>query len=463
MKPHLLSALFLALLLTGCSATKRIDALKPEPGNTTDVVYQSSTSFINLPVTIGLADIENQLNKLFTGVIYEDKVLEDDNIAMKVVKTAPIKFTEQNGKLQSVVPIKITANVRYGTSALGMDLHDTREFNLDGVVTFVSKVGLTNWKMNTDTQLQSLEWKESPTVTIAGQKVAITYLINPAVKLFKSKIEDKLDAAIIKSVDFKPQVLDALDKLSTPFLTSEQYETWFKMVPVELYVTDAVLSKKQITMEMGLKCTMETTVGQQPKSNFKKENVTLKAVSKMPEKVSAVVAAVSTYESASRIVTKNFQGQEFGSGKRKVTVQKVDMWRKDSKMIIALDMTGSINGTIYLSGYPNYNAVTKEIYFDQMDYVLNTKSVLLKTANWLAEGIILKKIQESCRYSIKENLEEGKKNLQPYLNNYSPMPGIFVNGTLDDFVFDKLELTNNAIIAFIKGSGKIDLKIDGMK
>ncbi|KGO94091.1 DUF4403 family protein [Flavobacterium subsaxonicum] len=463
MKPQLLSALFLALLLTGCSATKRIDALKPEPGNTTDVVYQSSTSFINLPVTIGLADIETQLNKLFTGVIYEDKVLEDDNIAMKVVKTAPIKFTEQNGKLQSVVPIKIIANVRYGTSALGMDLHDTREFNLDGVVTFVSKVGLTNWKMNTDTQLQSLEWKESPTVTIAGQKVAITYLINPAVKLFKSKIEDKLDAAIIKSVDFKPQVLDALEKLSTPFLTSEQYETWFKMVPVELYVTDAVLSKKQITMEMGLKCTMETTVGQQPKSNFKKENVTLKAVSKMPEKVSAVVAAVSTYESASRIVTKNFQGQEFGSGKRKVTVQKVDMWSKDSKMIIALDMTGSINGTIYLSGYPNYNAVTKEIYFDQMDYVLNTKSVLLKTANWLAEGIILKKIQESCRYSIKENLEEGKKNLQPYLNNYSPMPGIFVNGTLDDFVFDKLELTNNAIIAFIKGSGKIDLKIDGMK
>ena len=463
MKPHLLSALFLALLLTGCSATKRIDALKPEPGNTTDVVYQSSTSFINLPVTIGLADIENQLNKLFTGVIYEDKVLEDDNIAMKVVKTAPIKFTEQNGKLQSVVPIKITANVRYGTSALGMDLHDTREFNLDGVVTFVSKVALTNWKMNTDTQLQSLEWKESPTVTIAGQKVAITYLINPAVKLFKSKIEDKLDAAIIKSVDFKPQVLDALDKLSTPFLTSEQYETWFKMVPVELYVTDAILSKKQITMEMGLKCTIETTVGQQPKSNFKKENVTLKAVSKMPEKVSAVVAAVSTYESASRIVTKNFQGQEFGSGKRKVTVQKVDMWSKDSKMIIALDMTGSINGTIYLSGYPNYNAVTKEIYFDQMDYVLNTKSVLLKTANWLAEGIILKKIQESCRYSIKENLEEGKKNLQPYLNNYSPMPGIFLNGTLDDFVFDKLELTNNAIIAFIKGSGKIDLKIDGMK
>ena len=51
-------------------------------------------------------------------------------------------------------------------------------------------------------------------------------------------------------------------------------------------------------------------------------------------------------------------------------------------MIIALDILGSINGTIYLSGIPNYNPITKEIYFDQMDYVLNTKGILTKSANW---------------------------------------------------------------------------------
>ncbi|MDV6170268.1 DUF4403 family protein [Flavobacterium sp. DG1-102-2] len=450
-------------LLIGCSTTKRIEALKPEPSNNAPIVYQSTTSFINLPVSITIVDIEAQVNKLLPSLVYEDKNIEDDNIAMQVFKTAPIKFSEQNGKLKSVVPIKITANLRYGTSALGMNLYDTREVNLDGVVTFTSKVGLSNWKVSTDTSIEFLEWNESPTVTIAGKKVAITYLINPAVKLFKNKIENKLDDAMAKTMDFKPQVLDALDKLSTPFLTSEQYETWFKLNPVELYVTDAVLTKKQVTLDMGLKCSMLTMVGQKPKNTFKKEDVVLKPVKKMPESVSAVVAAVSTYESASKVITKNFQGQEFGSGSKKVTVQKVDLWSKDGKMVVALDMTGSINGTIYLTGYPNYNSVTKEIYFDQMDYVLNTKSVLMRTANWLAEGMILKKIQENCRYSIKDNLEQGKKNLLPYVSNYSPMPGVFVNGTLNDFEFDKVELTNNAIIAFIKGSGKIDLKIDGMK
>lgn len=450
-------------LLVSCSSAKKIEALKPEPGNDKPVAVETTTSFINLPVTIAIADVETQVNKLLNGLVYEDKKIEDDNIAMKVWKTAPIKFSEQNGKLQTIVPIKITANVRYGTSALGMNLYDTREVNMNGVITFNSKIGLSNWKITTATTIESLEWKESPSVTIGSKQVSITYLINPAVKLFKKQIEDELDKAMSKSMDFKPQVLDALQQVSTPILANEQYETWFMVTPNELYVTDAVLSKKQITMDMGMKCSMQTWVGEKPANNFKKENVVLKAVSKMPDKITATVAAVSTYESASKLITKNFQGQEFGSGKRKVTVQNVNLWSKDSKMIIALDLTGSINGTIYLSGYPSYNAATKEIYFDQLDYVLDTKSVLLKTANWLAEGMILRKIQESCRYSIKENLEEGKKNLTPYLNNYSPMAGVYINGSVNDFKFDKIELTDKAIIAFIKGSGKMNLKIDGMK
>jgi len=31
--------------------------------------------------------------------------------------------------------------------------------------------------------------------------------------------------------------------MSTPFETSAQYEAWFKMNPIEVYVTDAVLEK----------------------------------------------------------------------------------------------------------------------------------------------------------------------------------------------------------------------------
>ena len=310
---------------------------------------------------------------------------------------------------------------------------------------------------------KDFEWSESPSILVAGKNVPITYIINPTLSIFKTKIAKKIDKAIDESCDFKPHVLSVLEKLSTPFLTSEQYETWFKMVPMELYVTEAKLAKSKITMNMGLKCNMQTMVGQQPKNGFDASKIVLKPVASIPDNTTASVVAVSTYESASKIVTKNFQGQEFASGSRKIVVQKVDLWQKDGKMIIALDILGSINGTIYLVGIPNYNPITKEIYFDQMDYVLNTKSILMKSANWLMQGTILKKIQENCRYSIKGNLEEGKQNMKPYLSNYSPMKGVFVNGSLNDFEFEKVELTDKVIIAFITTSGKMNIKIDGME
>jgi hypothetical protein len=344
-----------------------------------------------------------------------------------------------------------------------MGLNDTREINLNGTITLSSVAKLSNWKMSTISKIEDFEWSESPSILIAGKNIPITYIINPTLSVFKSKISKKIDEAIEKSCDFKPYVLDVLEKMSTPFQTSEQYETWFKLIPIEVYVTDAVLEKSNISMDLGLKCNMQTMIGLKPKNTFDRSAVAFKAVSKIPNKLTAYVAAISTYESASRVVTKNFQGKEFASGSRKIVVQKVALWHKDNKIIIALDMIGSINGTIYLSGIPNYNPISKEIYFDQMDYVLDTKGILTRTANWLLQGTILKKIQENCRYSIKENLDDGKKSMLPYLSNFSPMKGVFVNGNLDDFEFEKVEVTDKAIIAFISTTGKMSVKIDGME
>ncbi len=132
-------------------------------------------------------------------------------------------------------------------------------------------------------------------------------------------------------------------------------------------------------------------------------------------------------------------------------------------MIIALDVLGSVNGTIYLAGFPQFNDKTKEVFFDQLDYALDTKNKLIRTANWLAQGLILKKIEQSCRYSIKSNLEEAQKNMMIYLKNYSPMQGVFVNGKIEEIQFQKIQLTNQAIIAFVKVNGNVNVSVNGLK
>ncbi len=453
----------IALFFTSCSSVQKISALKPEPDDASPLIYENSSSFITLPVSVKLQDIENQINKILAGLIYEDKNISDDDIEMKVWKLSPIKIENYNGKIKTILPLKVLVKYRIGTDRLGVDLYNVREFNLNGTITLLSDVGLTNWKLNTATNLESLTWKESPSTVIMGKSVPITYLINPALGLFKYKIEKSIDEAIAKSMDFKPNVLDALSTIATPFEMSEAYQSWLRIVPIELYTTNAVLSKEIISLKMGMKCNIETIIGMKPESKFDRNKIVLKPVSKMPERISANIAAVSTYSDASALISKNFAGQEFGTGSKKVTVKKVAVWHKDGKMVIALDLLGSLNGTIYLAGFPQYNEKTKEIYFDKLDYALDTKSKLMRTANWLAQGIILNKIQENCRYSIQPNLDEAKNDMSVYLKNYVPMPGVVVNGTMDDIVFKKIQLTNKAVIAFLTVNGEVNIVVDGLK
>jgi hypothetical protein len=453
--------------ISGCSTSQKIATLKPEPDDAIPLVYENVPSFINLPISVKLKDIENQTNALLNGLIYEDNNIEDDDIEMKVWKLAPITIVNDHGssgeRIKTILPLKAIVKYRIGTKKLGISLYDTREFNLNGVVTLLSDVSLTNWKLNTTTELKSLDWNESPTMTVFGKNVPVTYLINPGVKLFKSKIEKKIDAAIEKSMDFKPNVLAALEKICTPFQMSDVYQSWLRIVPIEIYSTNAKLKNDTFMLEMGMKCYMETLIGSKPESKFDATKIILKSVAKIPQEITANIVAVSTYQEASKIMTKNFSGQEFGSGSNKIKVQNVAIWQKKGKMIIALDVMGSVNGTIYLAGFPQYNEQTKEVFFDQLDYALDTKNKLMRTANWLTQGLVLRKIQQSCRYSIKPNLEEGKQSMMNYLKNYSPMQGVYVNGKMEDIQFQKIELTNQAIIAFIKVKGTVNVSVNGLK
>lgn len=467
MLKYIASLAFFCSLLLSCSTSQKIDTLRPEPDDASPIVYENTPSFINLPISVKLKDIENKTNSLLNGLIYEDTNIEDDDIEMKIWKLAPITIQNENvlygEKIKTILPLKATVKYRIGTKTMGVDLYNIREFNLNGVITLNSDVALYNWKLKTKTELKSLDWSESPTMLVFGKNVPVTYLINPAIQIFRSKIERKIDEAIEKSMDFKPNVLTALEKICTPFQMNEAYESWLRIVPIEIYSTAAKLKNDTFLLQMGMKCNMETLIGQEPEPKFDANKIILKPVIKIPNQITANIVAVSTYQDASKIIRKNFIGQSFESGSKKVKVQDVSIWHKNDKMVIALELLGSVNGTIYLTGFPLYDDKTKEIYFDKLDYVLDTKNNLIRTANWLAQGIVLRKIQESCRYSIQPNLEEGKKTMMSYLKNYSPMPGVFVNGKMEDIRFQKIELTKNAIIAFIKVNGEINVSVDGLK
>ena len=192
MKTPLLFIILVSILVTSCSSSKVINTLKPEADFADPLIYDKELSYLNIPVSIKLKDLAYQTNSILNGLMYDDGILEDDNLMMKVWKQAPIEITDEKGKIKVVLPLKIWVKARYGANVMGMNLYDTRELNLNGIVTLLGEATFSNWQMKAKTSVQSIVWKESPSIVIAGKSVPITYLINPAMKYFKETIKSRV-------------------------------------------------------------------------------------------------------------------------------------------------------------------------------------------------------------------------------------------------------------------------------
>jgi hypothetical protein len=234
------------------------------------------------------------------------------------------------------------------------------------------------------------------------------------------------------------------------------------MQPLEIYTKPAVIANKKIALGLGMKAYLETCVNSKPTLTFDKNKLTLSAMDKIPNDFSASLAGLITYQNAAALMQKNFVGQQFQSGKRAITINKVDLWGKDGKLIVELGMSGSVNGSFYLSGIPTYNSEKKEIYLDQVDFVLDSKDKLLKLGDWLVHGLIAKKIQQSCTFPITDQLAESEKTMKTYLNNYQPIKGVTIIGAMTALNPDKIILAPNAIVAIITAKGQAAIRISGM-
>jgi hypothetical protein len=103
-------------------------------------------------------------------------------------------------------------------------------------------------------------------------------------------------------MDFKPNVLFALEK-SVRLFKWVIYQSWLRITPIEIYSTNAKLKTTRLYSTWN-----EVHHGnhhwKQPESKFNANKIIVKSVSKIPQDISANIVAVSTYQEASKLMTK---------------------------------------------------------------------------------------------------------------------------------------------------------------
>lgn len=424
-------------------------------------MYDRQISYINIPMEISLADITKQVNKYMKGALYEDKSFEDnggDGLKVLVKKYADIKVEGITNNILFTIPLDISG--AYQT--MGMTV------NFKGVlkVAYVSAVTLKdNWKMETVTKTYSTEWIKSPAIDMGLFDLPVTYIADAALNGQKAYIEKEIDKAIREYVDLKSYLKEVIVGLYQPMLVSETYKTWFRLEPQEIYASQLFTYAGITKISLGMKTYTESFVGPKPPMGDTTKLPPMKVLDKMPDDFNVGLVAIVPYTAASELMTEQYVKTPYvyEDGKRKVTLNHFEIWGQSDKMVVDVGMEGSVNGHVFLMGIPAYDSVSRNIIMQNVDFHVDTKNKLLKSANWLLHGKFAKVMEKNLYFEIGKQLDASKVDAASYLNNWEYSKGIFLKGKLDQLETRKVFLTSEGIVCVMTASGKVGVRVEGME
>jgi hypothetical protein len=146
--------------------------------------------------------------------------------------------------------------------------------------------------------------------------------------------------------------------------------------------------------------------------------------------------AALQYDSLSRVVNGYLAGKRFdlseGLLAKYIVVNEVTLaGNKEGSLLIKVDFSGSFNGTAFFNGKPVYNAATKTLEVQDLDYDLQTKNLLLKTAKWLFSSKIETELKKASSINLSTYFATAQTTLNDYLNK-EWTKGIKGSGAVND-------------------------------
>ena len=422
------------------------------------VVYTPKTSVLHIPIEINMALMEKIINDNFQGLIYEDNNIEDDSLMIKAWKEQDFMITYDGNELTYRVPIKLWIKKRFD---LGITTTD-REIEGSISMTFKTKIAFTrDWSIVSDTKIVEYKWIKTPTIKVIGLNIPITTIAEKLIKDNQADIGKAIDKSIREYIPLKGYVENIWNTVQDPIdISTADYKAWIRTTPKLLYSTPLHGEYGILKTTVGIQCLMEVFMGKTPRNYTKRTAIPpYKQYKDTDGNFSINILGDIPFELVDSVAKSIMVGEVFGEGRHQIIVDSIEVYGQTTELVIGLEVSGFINGKIYLTGIPYFDHEMSSIRVKDVDYRITTKNVLAKIVNLFYKKGLKRKIEENMIFSLKEELSLIKEMSRSELFNMEVMKNVRLNGFIEKLNVNKIFLTEEGIKADLDIKGKMTVKM----
>ncbi|MFZ4455117.1 MAG: DUF4403 family protein [Bacteroidales bacterium] len=451
----------IAIFMFSCKSNQIIE--KPTESYLPSTI-SPALSELPLQVEIDVKKLEVGINKKMNGLIFEGSNLADKDLQVKVWKAQNFTFSINGNVIEYRVPLKVWTRFAWSITKLGFTVSDNYEANGAIALTYKTTISLDkNWKLVSKTASSGFQWIETPKLSVIGVNVPVTPVANLALSRCDKLISEQIDKSLAEAVDLKKYVSQAWGEMQKPMMISPENQMWLRVTPRDIYVSPFSTVGNKLNLSIALYSQIESIIGAQPKKNPMVLLPDMKYISRAPQQFNLNLAADVTFDKISEMAKKQLVNKTFADGNKKITITDLSIFGSEGKAVFVADVIGSIKGKIYFTGNMVYNKEKNALEIAQPQFELKTNNFLLKSAAWLAHGIILSKIMPYLTYPLQEDLDKIKNESNKMLSNYTVYGGMALQGKLNQVNVTSFSLVPGAVRVMATVKGNVALKVQDIQ
>ncbi len=377
----LLAVLAAVLIVQACRRTPEPDG---PPPTKLEAEINHPVSYYRMPIYYPVDRFETWLNGKISGTFVDHGFPVEggkDSLYLVATRTRPIRMRVRDGKLAYSLPLDLEGN--YFKRVLGIKIGHRHPIKTSIVLHFSSAVDVDRaWNIVADTKLDRVEWEEDPHLRIGPVRIPLRKYLQNMIEKKQDVLLAKMDSAIYEHVDLRKAIAKVWGDIQKPMaIVKEEPKVWYKIRGREIYGAVSLLSGPDEILfdvlvaahsEIGLDSLALAESSPLPN---------IKARTPPVDTLSLAVKAAIPFETVNQLLRDRVWNLEYNAYGLSLKVRRAIMYGTDTGVAIRVDVTGSLNGSIYLVGKPEYNEATKQLAVTNVNYDISTQNQVINAAN----------------------------------------------------------------------------------
>ncbi len=424
------------------------------------------TSIINLYADLEISQLEARINGQLDSVLYQDTSFVDDNgghLKFKAWKDGDVKLNIEQNELSWELPLRVS--IHKGVKLFGYNLPMVDSWEYAGQIKLRYKTKITinrDWSIKTITKSNGYVWTKKPVVKIGGIDFPITLIANLFLPSNLESFAQQIDELIAKGFDYRGVAEEVWRKMFDPFKIPGNYNAWLSVTPYSVSLVPIEGSAGHIRLGAAITSDVECLLDNVPPSGKVTALPNIQSLKLPSDTFKINLLTDIPYTTINRMITEEMGDSTFVFGTRRIKFETFRVYGTNDRMAVETTVSGSIRGTLYLTGIPYFNPEDTTLRIKDLKFDIKTRNLMMRSAKWLFSGKIERKIARSVVIPFKSNISETEKQLSHFFNHYTLGYGFELNGKLARLSVSELYLSPESVKANVVFSGNLSLGLVGL-